>query len=470
MDFSKLSPTEFEDLVAKTFRRLGFRTAMTQKTGDGGVDVEARYDGEIFKGTYLIQCKHWKKNIGEPPLRDLYGVVQDRNALKGIIVSSSGFSKKAKEFAEGKNLDLIDGDTLQKLSSVNDIQELTQQPVYAEEVRGFTEHPQFDKSLYDTLTKMINDNPKIEDTYKSLLDLLLNSIWEMEYEALENGCLQEAIYYSQKYLERFAMQKNNAARAKRIGIEYTLMMLHFIKGDYIQTYQYLCSLEDGHNFKPHSDLPDRGLERHPEEEIIDIYLSLLNILGVKTIGINKYLNKNGLLFPTSFIQRNAIPQHKPIHIKGFRVEVDKLKNTFKMDLIDNIEEQRNIIQNIYSRNLYKLGKVLEAKRPIFSVKKVEETEDDEVEYKLLLHNQGEGEARFLNVWLYYYYQTEDDHSEEEWQRIEELPDLMSAGQTFTIPVRLLKKGVTFPHEIEIRWNDDLNHGLNQEEVRYTIKD
>ncbi len=365
MDLTKVSPTEFEELVANIFRRLGFRTNMTKQTGDGGVDIEARYDGEIFKGTYLIQCKHWQKNVGEPPLRDLYGVVQDRNALKGILVTSSGFSPKAKEFTRGKNIDLIDGDTLAKLSEIEDLKEVTQQPVFSDEVAGFTEHLDFDRNLYKVLVKMINDNPKIEDSYLSLIELLLTSIWTMGYDSVHNGSLQEAIYYSQQYLERFALKKNNIARAKRTGVEYVLLMLHLLKGDYIQSYQYLCSLEHGHDFNERPNESNtfgrnKGLQEHIRKPVTDIYFFILDLLEIKSVSVEQYFNIGYLKYPTNFRYEGQLSAfHKAILIDWFEVDAGQIKERFRLEQVSDICEQKRVIESIYSGHLYGMKNILE---------------------------------------------------------------------------------------------------------------
>ncbi|MDP2659102.1 MAG: restriction endonuclease [Dehalococcoidia bacterium] len=63
----------------------------------------------------MVQCKDWAKPVGEPPVRDLYGVVASERAVKGILITSSNFTEAARRFAQGKNLELIDGDQSQQL-------------------------------------------------------------------------------------------------------------------------------------------------------------------------------------------------------------------------------------------------------------------------------------------------------------------------------------------------------------------
>lgn len=98
---------EFEMLVGEAFRRGGYAVAETGGGGaDGGVDLVLRKDGE----KYLVQCKQWKAfRVGVTTIRELYGVMAAGGAAGGFVVTSGIFTQEAKAFAEGRNIDLIDG-------------------------------------------------------------------------------------------------------------------------------------------------------------------------------------------------------------------------------------------------------------------------------------------------------------------------------------------------------------------------
>lgn len=101
---------EFEMLVGEAFRRRGYTVTETGGGGaDGGVDLTLRKDGENF----LVQCKQWKAfKVGITTIRELYGVMAADGAAGGFVVTSGVFTKEAKSFAEGRNIDLIDGSEL----------------------------------------------------------------------------------------------------------------------------------------------------------------------------------------------------------------------------------------------------------------------------------------------------------------------------------------------------------------------
>jgi len=98
---------EFEMLVGEAFRCKGFTVSETGGGGaDGGVDLVLRKGSEKF----LVQCKQWKAHkVGVTTIRELYGVMSASGAVGGFVVTSGVFTHEAKSFAEGINVDLIDG-------------------------------------------------------------------------------------------------------------------------------------------------------------------------------------------------------------------------------------------------------------------------------------------------------------------------------------------------------------------------
>ena len=107
-----MSWQEFELLVAEVLRRQGFSVLEKGGAGpDGGVDVVARKNGEL----YLVQCKQWRSiKIGVPVVRELYGAMAAEGAVGGLVITSGRFTSAAKEFASGRNLKLVDGDLLNR--------------------------------------------------------------------------------------------------------------------------------------------------------------------------------------------------------------------------------------------------------------------------------------------------------------------------------------------------------------------
>jgi restriction system protein len=112
---ASLTWQQFETLVAEAFRRLGF--AVTEKGGaaaDGGVDLI------LIRGTerFLVQCKQWRaQQVPVTTVRELYGVMAAQQAAGGYVVTSGRFTRDTVDFAQGRNIELIDGQALRMLLS-----------------------------------------------------------------------------------------------------------------------------------------------------------------------------------------------------------------------------------------------------------------------------------------------------------------------------------------------------------------
>jgi hypothetical protein len=113
-DLLDLPPGELEEMTAELFRKLGHRARRTRASGDHGVDVVV----DAKNGQrWVVQCKRWRKQVGEPIVRDFYGTMQHEKAAQGAIVATSGFTPQAAEWAKGKPLHLYDGEEFMKLWS-----------------------------------------------------------------------------------------------------------------------------------------------------------------------------------------------------------------------------------------------------------------------------------------------------------------------------------------------------------------
>jgi len=115
VDLLTIDPLDFEDLIARLFEAMGYHAATTQRSGDGGVDVLATDLDPVRGGRIVIQVKRYAHTVNPAAVRDLFGAVAHEGAMKGILVTTSGFGPGSREFADGKPLTLIDGPELVNL-------------------------------------------------------------------------------------------------------------------------------------------------------------------------------------------------------------------------------------------------------------------------------------------------------------------------------------------------------------------
>ncbi|MFJ9905208.1 restriction endonuclease [Streptomyces sp. NPDC101152] len=111
-DLYNMDPIAFENLVADLFRAMGMQAVTTQRSNDGGVDVDALDPTPIRGGKIVVQVKRYRNTVPPTAVRDLYGTVQDAGANKGVLVTTSGFGPGSHTFASGKPLELISGPEL----------------------------------------------------------------------------------------------------------------------------------------------------------------------------------------------------------------------------------------------------------------------------------------------------------------------------------------------------------------------
>lgn len=104
---------EFEMLIGEAFRRRGFRVVERGGQGaDGGVDLVLAKQGE----RHLVQCKHWRATkVPVAVVRELFGSMTAEGAASGFVVTAGDFTKDARDFAFGRNIELIGGAALAEM-------------------------------------------------------------------------------------------------------------------------------------------------------------------------------------------------------------------------------------------------------------------------------------------------------------------------------------------------------------------
>lgn len=111
-----LRPDEFEYLTGALFQEIGYAVVVTRASRDGGIDIEARRDDPGGREFVLIQCKRYGNVVGVKAVRELMGVVARKQANKGILVATCGFTRSAHQEAnENAMIELLDFTSLNRL-------------------------------------------------------------------------------------------------------------------------------------------------------------------------------------------------------------------------------------------------------------------------------------------------------------------------------------------------------------------
>lgn len=95
-----MQPRRFEELVAELFRAKGYEVELTPRTRDGGIDIRAVHRSDIGTSLFLIECKRYGPDhpVTVEIVRGVYGVAESEKATRGIIVTTSRFTRDAQAF------------------------------------------------------------------------------------------------------------------------------------------------------------------------------------------------------------------------------------------------------------------------------------------------------------------------------------------------------------------------------------
>ncbi len=115
------SASFFEKLVVDLLVRMGYGGTFKEaaqivgKSGDEGVDGIIKED-RLGLDTIYVQAKRWENSVSRPEIQKFAGALLGKKAKKGIFITTSTFTKEAREYADGieAKIVLVDGDTLAK--------------------------------------------------------------------------------------------------------------------------------------------------------------------------------------------------------------------------------------------------------------------------------------------------------------------------------------------------------------------
>jgi len=104
-----MNPYGFERLTQIILRECGFmEVEVTRKSGDGGLDGKGILRlNNLVSIPVIFECKRYKDPVGSKKIRNFRGAMQGR-ANKGLFITTSNFTRGAKEEVTREGTDLID--------------------------------------------------------------------------------------------------------------------------------------------------------------------------------------------------------------------------------------------------------------------------------------------------------------------------------------------------------------------------
>jgi restriction system protein len=113
------SPEFFERLVVELLVAMGYGGSLVDagkavgRVGDEGIDGIIKED-KLGLDVVCIQAKRWQNTVGRPVVQAFAGSMSGFRAKKGVLITTSDFSREAREYVEKieHKIVLIDGEQL----------------------------------------------------------------------------------------------------------------------------------------------------------------------------------------------------------------------------------------------------------------------------------------------------------------------------------------------------------------------
>lgn len=125
IDFNRISPRDFEHLIADLLTALGFEVELTAATRDGGIDIIATqkradpFGGNVLSERWMVQTKLYRdRRVGVEFLREVVGLTQMHKEFdQALVVTTGQLTSVATEYLASlrSRVRVIEGTELRRL-------------------------------------------------------------------------------------------------------------------------------------------------------------------------------------------------------------------------------------------------------------------------------------------------------------------------------------------------------------------
>ena len=111
----RINPKSFEILIKKLLLKMGYGQStddvvVTQYSKDGGIDAYVNADALGIKKLCCVQAKRYSDSVDVKTVRELVGSLAEYDCENGIIITTSSFTKGAKDYNTKRyQILLVDG-------------------------------------------------------------------------------------------------------------------------------------------------------------------------------------------------------------------------------------------------------------------------------------------------------------------------------------------------------------------------
>ncbi len=122
------TPAFFEQLVVDVLVKMGYGGSVQDagqavgRSGDGGIDGVIKED-RLGLDMIYVQAKKWEGTVGRPEIQKFAGALQGQRARKGVFITTSNYSREARDYAATieTKIVLVDGEQLTELMIDHDV-------------------------------------------------------------------------------------------------------------------------------------------------------------------------------------------------------------------------------------------------------------------------------------------------------------------------------------------------------------
>lgn len=137
-DLQELSWKDFKEYIMGLFKKLGYSLVDNRGLNEERTDLKLKRNGRLS----IVRCnKYYVRKVPLPMVLEFYKAMDREPGLeKGYFITTGLFSREAKKFASGKQLELIDGvkfmdfvriaDSMDAAEEKSDIQSSPKMPGY----------------------------------------------------------------------------------------------------------------------------------------------------------------------------------------------------------------------------------------------------------------------------------------------------------------------------------------------------
>ena len=106
------SPAFFEQLVVDVLRAMGYggteedAARVVGQSGYGGIDGIIKEDRLGLESIY-VQAERWEATVGRPTVQQFAGALHGQRARKGVMITTSNFSREAIEYAKASQITIV---------------------------------------------------------------------------------------------------------------------------------------------------------------------------------------------------------------------------------------------------------------------------------------------------------------------------------------------------------------------------